>query len=63
MDAPDPPVFSTSTEYNCHLDASHAAADAKGTVNGSEPKAEMQSSREQGKKHKFQGYLDYHVFG
>jgi hypothetical protein len=46
------------------LDAGHAASDAEGKVNGSpQPDAEMQRDKEQGKKLKDQGYLDYRVIG
>jgi hypothetical protein len=63
MDAPDPPAFATPTKCSCNLDACHAASDAEGTVNGSQPNAEMQRDKEPGKKRTYQGYLDYSVIG
>ena len=49
MDAPDPPAFATPTTCNLNSDASHAASDAEGTVNGSQPIAEMQRDTEEAK--------------
>jgi hypothetical protein len=63
MDAPDPPAFATPTKCNRNSDAGHAASDAEGTVNGSQPDAEMQGDKEPGEKRKYQGYLDYRVIG
>ncbi len=63
MDAPDPPAFATPTKCSHNSDASHAASDAKGKANGSQPDAEMQRDEEQGKKRKYQGYLDYSAIG
>jgi hypothetical protein len=63
MDAPDPPAFATIAKCSRKSDAGHAASDAEGTVNGSQPNAEMQRDKEPGKKLKYQGYLDYRVIG
>jgi hypothetical protein len=63
MDAPDPPAFATPLKCTCNSDAGHAASDAEGKVNGSQPDAEMQRDKELGKKRKYQGYLDYSVIG
>ncbi len=41
MDAPDPPALATPTKFSRNSDAGHAASDAEGTVNGSQPDAEM----------------------
>jgi hypothetical protein len=54
MDAPDLPAFATPTKRSRSSDAGHAASDAKGTVNGSQPDAEMQRDKEPGKKCKYQ---------
>ncbi len=41
MDAPDHPAFATPTKFSRNWDAGHATSDAEGTVNGSQPDAEM----------------------
>jgi hypothetical protein len=63
MDAPDPPAFTSPLKHSRNSDAGHTASDAEGTVNGSQLDAEMQRVKEPGKKHKYQGYLDYRVIG
>ncbi len=63
MDAPDQPAFSTPTKGSRNSDAGHAASDAEGKVNGSQPDAEMQRDKEPGKKSKYQGYRDSRVIG
>jgi hypothetical protein len=65
MGAPDPPAFATPTtrKFSRNSDAGHAASDAEGKVNGSQPDAEMQCHKEPGKKRKYQGYLDYSIIG
>jgi hypothetical protein len=63
MDAFDPATFATPTKCRHNSDASHAASDAAGTVNGSQPDAKMQCDKELGKKRKYQGCLYYRVIG
>jgi hypothetical protein len=63
MDAPDPPALATPTKCSSNSDASQAASDAGGAVNGSQPDAEMQRDKKTGKKRKYQGHLDYRVIG
>jgi hypothetical protein len=46
MGAPDPPAFATPTKFSRNSDAGHAALDAEGKVNGSQPNAEMQCHKE-----------------
>ena len=57
MHAPDPPAVSNPTKCSRNSDAGHAASDAEGTVNNSQPDVEIQRDTEPGKKRKYQGYL------